>query len=50
MEKAAHIAIQHVNISKEILSEFRNKRAKEKLLEITDYITIGMLPEQNPGE
>lgn len=44
-QKATEIAVEYVRMAKEVLSNFEPSDAKNKLLEITDYITIEMLPK-----
>ncbi|NYT19467.1 MAG: polyprenyl synthetase family protein [Methanosarcinales archaeon] len=45
VQKATEIAMEYVKMAKEILSNFEPSGARDKLLEITDYITIEMLPK-----
>ncbi|MGM0771688.1 MAG: polyprenyl synthetase family protein [Halobacteriota archaeon] len=43
--KAKEMAVEYVNIAKDSLTKFEPSDAKDKLLKVTDYITIEMIPE-----
>ncbi|MEL4305487.1 polyprenyl synthetase family protein [Methanococcoides sp. LMO-2] len=45
IQKATDVAIEYVDMAKEILEKFGPSDAKDKLLKVTDYITIEMIPE-----
>ncbi|WP_440953532.1 polyprenyl synthetase family protein [Methanococcoides sp. FTZ1] len=45
VQKATNVAIEYVDMAKNILANFEPSDAKDKLLKITDYITIEMIPE-----
>ncbi|AKB85740.1 polyprenyl synthetase family protein [Methanococcoides methylutens] len=45
IQKATDVAIEYVDMAKDILAKFGPSDAKDKLLKVTDYITIEMIPE-----
>jgi octaprenyl-diphosphate synthase len=45
VQKATDLAVEYVDMAKDILAKFGPSDAKDKLLKITDYITIEMIPE-----